>query len=223
MKRIKSISLFLAYSISILYFGFISGKVLNGFPEKEIKREIQNMEATPGLIGATGEETEKEETTEQRKSFAVSYNMEEVLGADTEYVIEEYDIKDGTKVEQVKRVPAKYMGMNREEFLEAMEIYERYPPLSELERGFTSLEVTGFSARRVVVRMNYSYVEPTKGFYICIMDHKVKVYCDDRKTVYLDTDMRAEDFPEYLQLEMLHGMYMGTEEELYHFLETYSS
>ena len=219
MKRIKSISLFLAYSISLLYFGFISGKVLNGFHEKEIK----NMENASGLIGTTCEETETEETSEQRNSFAVSYNMEEVLGADTEYVIEEYDIKDGTKVEQVKRVPAKYMGMNRKEFLEAMEIYERYPPLSELERGFNSLEVTGFSAKRVVVRMNYSYVEPSEGFYICIMDHKVKVYCDDRKTVYLDTDMRAEDFPEYLQLEMLHGMYMETEEELYHFLETYSS
>ena len=219
MKRIKSISLFLAYSISLLYFGFISEKVLDSFHEKEIKE----MDNAPGLVGTICEETETEETSEQRNSFAVSYNMEEVLGADTEYVIEEYDIKDSTKVEQVKRVPAKYMGMNRKEFLEAMEIYERYPPLSELERGFTSLEVTVFSAERVVVRMNYSYVEPSEGFYICIMDHKVKVYCDDRETVYLDTDMRAEDFPEYLRLEMLQGMYIGTEEELYHFLETYSS
>ena len=52
------------------------------------------------------------------------------------------------------KLPDKYVGMNREQFLEAMELYEAFPPLSEMERGFVSLEVLSFSRKRVVVQMN---------------------------------------------------------------------
>lgn len=47
-------------------------------------------------------------------------------------------------MESVGKVPQAYLGMNREEFVAAMERYEASPPLSELERGFTGLEVLSF-------------------------------------------------------------------------------
>ena len=81
--------------------------------------------------------------------------IREKLNADTSYVLEETDMRNDTVVETVWKLPAKYIGMNREEFIEAMEIYEASPPLEELERGFVSLEVLSFSPQKVVVQMNY--------------------------------------------------------------------
>lgn len=148
---------------------------------------------------------------------------EDTLSADTDYVLEEHDKKRETTVESVGKVPQAYLGMNREEFVAAMERYEASPPLSELERGFTGLEVLSFSGERVVIRMDYVYVEPTKSFYLNLSDGKIVVLCDDRETVYQYTEIEADRLPEELQRELIIGMYVENEEALYRFLETYSS
>lgn len=149
--------------------------------------------------------------------------QEEVLNADTAYVLEETDLRNASVVETTWRLPAKYIGMNREEFLEAMELYEASPPLEELERGFVSLEVLSFSVGKVVVQMNYEYVQPGSSFYLMVEDNYVVVYLEDRKTVYMDTDILLKDLPEELQNDIIQIMYVPDEESLYDFLENYSS
>ena len=80
-----------------------------------------------------------------------------------------------------------------------------------------------FSGERVVIRMDYVYVEPTKSFYLNLSDGKIVVLCDDRETVYQYTEIEADRLPEELQRELIIGMYVENEEALYRFLETYSS
>ena len=149
--------------------------------------------------------------------------IRENLNADTSYVLEEKDIRNNTIVETIWKLPAKYIGMNREEFLEAMKIYEASPPLEELERGFVSLEVLSFSPEKVVVQMNYEYVLPGECFYLMVEDNYVVVYLEDQKTVYMDTDILLKELPEELQQQIIQIMYMPDEESLYDFLENYSS
>ena len=136
----------------------------------------------------------------------------ETLCVDTKYVLEETDILYHTVVETTWRLPAKYVGMNREQFLQAMEVYEAFPPLSELERGFVGLEVLSFSRERVVVRMDYKFVH-----------NKVVVYLEDMQTVYIETDIRLDSLPATLQQNIIDMMWIRDEEELYSFLENYSS
>ncbi|MDR2044296.1 MAG: hypothetical protein LBQ15_08015 [Clostridium sp.] len=145
------------------------------------------------------------------------------ITADTQYVLEETDIRNRTVVETTWEVPAKYIGMNREQFLEAMEEYETAPPLSELERGFVGLEVLSFSAEKVVVQMNYEYTQPTSSFYLKVENNFVVVYLDDQETVYMYTDILLTDLPEYLRQEIIQVMFVPDEESLYDFLEAYSS
>lgn len=159
----------------------------------------------------------------QVEMLPVSLRDAEVLTADTEYVIEEYDTRRDTLVEGTYKVPQKYLGMDRNTFVTAMELYALSPPLAEQERGFVGLEVRSFSASRVIVRVNYVYVEPTKSFYLRVENNAIVVYCDDRQTVYMYTDISAELLPEYLLSEVITGMFVQDEAELYHFLETYSS
>ncbi len=149
--------------------------------------------------------------------------VRETLAADTEYVLLETDILRDTEVETSWRLPSQYVGMDREQFLAAMENYGSFPPLSELERGFVNLEVLSFSRERVVVRMNYQYVQPGEGFYLAVQNHEVIVYLEDQETVYINTGIMLESLPEELQLEILDMLYMEEEKNLYNDLETYSS
>lgn len=145
------------------------------------------------------------------------------LNANTSYVLEENDLRNDTVVQTSWKLPAKYIGMNREQFLEAMELYEASPPLEELERGFVSLEVRSFSPQKVVVQMNYQYVQPGSSFYLMVEDNYVVVYLDDKTTLYMDTDISLKDLPEELQQQIIQVMFVPDEESLYDFLENYSS
>ncbi len=212
MKQKRSISLFLSYSVLILAMGILLGFSLGTVREKkEQKNTAQDFfQKNP-------------EVAQEVPIRAVSALEENILCADTEYLIEEYDVRRESVITRKEEIPPKYMGMNRDEFVAAMEIYSFSPPLSEQERGFISAEVTTFSRKRVVVRMNYIYITPPDVFYLSIMNNQVIVFCEDRTTVYLETGILGYDLPEEVQIKLIMGMEMDTEEELYRFLETYSS
>lgn len=147
----------------------------------------------------------------------------DTLNVDTEYVVEETDVINHTVVETSWRIPDKYIGMNREQFVEAMELYAAFPPLSEQERGFIGLEVLSFSEERVVVRMDYRYVEPSSSFYIGVYDNNVIVYLEDAETVYIETDIRLDSLPQEIQSEIIQMMWIEDESALFNFLESHSS
>lgn len=231
MKIVKGISLFFIYPCIMLGIGFLLGIYVNQYfypgnvetmpqPEKIV---VESRPQESGFL-QRGEKVNADDGYYlQAENRPVSMSQEEVLTADTEYVIEEYDVKRESLVETIYKVPQKYLGMDREEFISVMDLYALSPPLSEQERGFIGLEVRSFSAERVVIRMNYAYAEPTEGFYLRVEDNNIVVYCDDGETVYMYTEISAQSLPEYIQGQIIMGMYMEDEASLYHFLETYSS
>lgn len=62
-----------------------------------------------------------------------------------------------------------------------------------------------------------------EGFYLCEMQGFVVVYLSDRQTIYEMTEIPLTDLPEEVQQEIAAGKYIATQEELYGFLENYSS
>lgn len=184
---------------------------------KEPVGQVSNQEESPGEKTASGIREMEED------AFREAASSSETLSVDTKYVLEETDVLTHSVVETTWRLPGKYVGMNREQFLEAMEVYEAFPPLSEMERGFVSLEVLSFSRERVVVRMNYKFVQPSASFYIAVYDNNVIVYLEDKETVYIETDIRLDALPEELQQSIMQMMWVEDQEKLYDFLENYSS
>ena len=61
------------------------------------------------------------------------------------------------------------------------------------------------------------------GYYLKALNGYVVVYLNDKKTVYEYTDILLDGLPETLQKEIKNGKYVETSEELYGFLENYSS
>ena len=237
MRLLKSISLFVLYPLCMLGLGFYAGVEASHFfyPEGQDKKQESLFEGLPVVTPEPEEAIQEpvpvpddrldygvvmdEETAGDEDAEEVLFSAE-TLCVDTEYVLEETDVLYHTVVETVWRLPDKYVGMNREQFLQAMDVYEAFPPLSELERGFVGLEVLSFSRERVVVQMNYKYVQPSSSFYRL---DKVIVYLEDKKTVYIETGILLDSLPGEIQQSIMEMMWIENEEKLYNFLENYSS
>ena len=61
------------------------------------------------------------------------------------------------------------------------------------------------------------------GYYLCGLHGYVAVYLSDKTTIYELTEIPLTDLPEEIQQEIIKGKYVETAEELYAFLENYSS
>lgn len=94
--------------------------------------------------------------------------------------------------------------------------------MTELEKGFETIELTSFSKDRVAVCKYYKEKKP-EGFYLMVADHFIVVYEEDKSTIYMNTDIVLDLLPDSLQREIVEGKYVASEEELYLFLESYSS
>lgn len=225
MKFVKGISLFFIYPVFMLVLGFYVGVRLPDSvwgdpsePEGTVQEPLPNEFAELPDV-SPGDARAEDETTPYLEAAAIP----ETLSVETEYVLEEKDVYGDTVVETTGRLPAKYVGMNREQFIEAMEEYEAFPPLSERQRGFVGLEVRSFSRARVVVQMNYQFVLPTSSFYLAAYDNEVVVLLEDKETIYIETNIRLERLPEEQQREIINMMWIENEEALYDFLEAHSS
>ena len=227
MKIVKGISIFIV-GLILLGIGFFLGvKTMNFFYPGDQGRENIRIQQEPDdslveKVPAPVSEVLDAETIAYGEARAVA-SVTETLCVDTEYVVMECDILNDTVDQSVIKLPDKYVGMDREQFVEAMDIYEKNPPLSELERGFLDLEVISFSREKVVVQMNYKFVQPSNSFYLAAFDGRVIVYLEDKKTVYIQTDIMLETLSDELQSEIIGMMFIKNEEELYDFLESSSS
>lgn len=212
----RRISLFLMLSGTMLGLGGYTALKAeqffypNRYPMKETPNDIVKQLQQNG------------DTQEQVIEAAVG--QVPVVTADTLYLVEEYDLTDGTVHEKEENIPVKYIGLDRDSLLEELQSYDNNPPLSELERGFETIELTAFSKDRVVICKYYkTEKDKDKGFYFMVADHFIVVYRADKKTLYMNTDILLESLGDALQAEIMQGKYVETAEEVYHFLESYSS
>ena len=147
------------------------------------------------------------EVVYEKENYNPAIQNEELISADTKLNI----------------MPTKYIGLNRKRFIEEMDIYEISPALSDIKKGFKSLLVLSFSSKEVTLQKNYMVNNSNMHFFMVSKDNKVVVYYEDMETVFLKTEIEVNHLPENVRLEILNKKYFQTEEELYNFLESYSS
>lgn len=208
MRFVKWISLFFVDALLFFCIGFYYGfKTENFFYPGE--NPVSEYES-PNII-----------TQSLTPETQVSVR-EEVLTENTKYVVKTVYLPDTEMSNEILELPDKYVGMDRETFLMAIENMSLSPPAHEKEKGFVSAFVDSFSPTRVKVTMYYE-PEEESGFYLAVFDHQVVVYEEDKVTMYMRTGISVEDLPQEIQLKLFGGISLGSEEELYNFLESYSS
>lgn len=218
MKLVKRISFFMTLSgIMMGLGGWGALKAEDFFYPNRYSHETARKDRSSYESVQTKDEEAKEE---QVIETAVTDSA--VVNADTLYLVEQVDLGNGSITEQEETVPVMYIGLNREELIEALSSYESNPPLMELEQGFESIELTSFSKDRVVV-CKYYKEKTEKSFYLMVADHFIVVYEEDGQSLYMNTDILLESLPDSLQREIIAGKHVESEEALYQFLESYSS
>ena len=228
MKFVKRLSLFFIYPLTMFALGFASNMAIMEFfyPGESNRFVKQNdsgeFQITPVDIDIPDKKEEDVLLPEEPEPVEVAMSEEPVVNANTRYVLEQYNAISGESTEDEAAMPDKFIGLNREKLVDEIEEYNRNPSLTDLEQGFTYMELVSFSAGRVVVRKSYE-LEEEKGFFLLNENHHVVVYDHSLSNVYMDTEILVENLPESLQEEILNMKFVEDEKELYQFLETYSS
>ena len=210
MRLWKKISIYFIYPACMLALGLFAGLSVQEFfyPNRQQSRQ---------------EETAESRETETNVSLEAAGGQEQVITADTRYVVERFDLTDSSRMEEEEPLPEQYIGMNREQFVDACEVYEASPSLEDQNRGFLSMYVERFSAEEVVVRKNYESSTRPEEFYLAVENNYVVVYEADKKTRFMSTGIPVQSLSDELAEEILNFKYVGSEAELYDFLESYSS
>ncbi|MBQ9990819.1 MAG: hypothetical protein IJP31_07745 [Lachnospiraceae bacterium] len=177
----------------------------------------------PGRYPDQVQENVSESSGEEEAVIQVAETGGEITTCDTDYVVVEYNLGDDTSKSSSGRLPEKYLGMTRENLEEALKDYEMNPTLEDQEKGFLSLELERFSAKQVVVQKNFQPIEKSSGYYLMVEDGKIIVMEEDQRTVYLTTEIYADDLSDRLKQELIIGKYIHSIDELYGFLESYTS
>lgn len=146
---------------------------------------------------------------------------EDVLTCDTEYFVSSYDMTTGEEHYEQEKLPPAYYGKTRKQMLDLLSDYAKSPTLEDQEKGFVSIELNSFSSEKVSVQKIYE----SECYYGCIVveDGYLSVYDEAREHVVLYTDISFDALPDELKQQILDGKYIKTEDELYNFLESYSS
>lgn len=237
MKHLYRISLIL----NIGLIGFMGYSYAKDFFYPEMKQiemtpQINNITVVAGseediALGGKVEEIDKNTAnitpntsnlTTVNENVTVS-NTENKTTCDTIFEVETFNQQSNETKLTEETIPEQYIGKTRQELESIFSAYSESPSLVDLEKGFASMELKNFSPEKIVVTKNYYAKLKNENFYLMVENDYINVYYNDLKTVYLYTDIKLADLPESMQQEIMDKKLIKTEEELYNFLESYSS
>lgn len=137
MKFVKRISLFFIYPLSMFSLGFASNMaIMEYFYPGEQEGNVPKQEELAAVI-------------ENQPKIEVSVSEEPVVTANTQYILQEYNVSSEQLEETEVSAPDKYIGLDREKLVEEIESYNQNPSLTDLEKGFTYMELVSFSGKRL--------------------------------------------------------------------------
>lgn len=171
----------------------------------------------PGRSAKITENVMQEET-----AFLSAASVSSGITCDTQLITQEWNLQTGQMTETRGRVPEKYVGMDREQFVGCMKDVMAAPLLEERSKGLCSIEVLSFSPEKIEIKKSYQKQEFSEKYYLTVEENKVVVYEADRARIYLKTDIDARLLPRNVRTNVLRGQELDSKEELEKFLVSYS-
>ena len=163
------------------------------------------------------------ENSTDYSAVTVNADKKDFIRPSTRLIMEIVDLRTGEKSEENKVMPAIYLGLNRSELLDYLNTYMHNLSIDEREKGLVSFELENYSADEVHLKKLYYEDNNYKRFYMIYKNGRIVVYHSDKKTVYDYPDLKLYELPLDLQCQMVTGMEIKDEAELYNFLQNYSS
>ncbi|MBE5923784.1 MAG: hypothetical protein E7271_04850 [Lachnospiraceae bacterium] len=135
----------------------------------------------------------------------------------------EYDYPEEDRLlkEQLKCIPA-LLGCDKDGVENYLSNYMDNLSQAEKEAGLCSYKMISYNGNEITLRKTFKKPE-YNGYYAKSYNGLVVILKGDEKTVYDYTQISITDLPNDLQESVLKGYYLESDEELYSFLETYTS
>ena len=160
-------------------------------------------------------------TPEDQDNITVTADASDMTTTNTKLVIIE-NYPGGLCRQSESTLPAEMIGKCRSDLDEMLETYCSMPDSLDIEKGLYRIELTTFSAGCVTIEKSY-HNKVMEYYYLAFADDCVTVYCEDKTTVLLTTDIHRDQLTNSLAEEILNFKLVVGNAELFDFLETYTS
>ncbi|SES98420.1 BofC C-terminal domain-containing protein [[Clostridium] polysaccharolyticum] len=169
----------------------------------------------------------KEDTVKAQSDTGVrnvSSSQSSAVLPDASYVEQVYDMATDKLKEKNENIPNDFVGLTREQIITRLNVYMQNKSLEEYNKGLVSWTLESFSPSKVVVKKTYNSQGILYKYYMVLEDDQVVVYYSDKKTVYdNETGLDAGSLLEDEKRELMYGIWIKDEDELYSVLESYTS
>ena len=152
--------------------------------------------------------------SEQKSTFPV--NKSTIFNVEYSYPDEDRLLK-----EQLRYIPA-LLGCDKAGVEAYLKSYMDNLSKKEQEQGLVSYELISYKDNEITLRKTFRTPQ-LKGYYVKSFNGLIVVLNGDGKTVYEYTQISLASLPEDMREDILKGYYVETEEELYNFLENFTS
>lgn len=132
-----------------------------------------------------------------------------------------YKEEDRTLTENIGSIPA-LLGCDKAGVERYLKDYMRHLSKEEQEEGLVSYGMIAYRGNTIYLRKTYQ--KPVyNGYYAKSFNGYVVIMNGDEKTVYEYTQIPIHLLPDEMKEQVMNGYYLDNEEDLYNFLENYSS
>lgn len=148
---------------------------------------------------------------------------ESKISAKCEMITINYEVTKNREEKIISPIIPLYVGLTVEELSKLLLDESENPDLKEIEKGFIRAELLSFSSKEIVIKRTYSQEEIPNKYYMILENNFVTIYYSDRKTVFENTGIDAEFLPLEEKQELIKGIEIKDEHELFSVLESYTS
>lgn len=164
------------------------------------------------------------ETTETilPQILEVAVKEDTKITQDTKYYVETYDMGTNTVMRTEEELPENWIGNSRKELADQIEVMMENSSSEEKNAGLLSIELKKFYEDEITIRKTYKQPDEIYNYFLDVQMGRVIVRNVDQ-TLYAYTEVKFNSLPEELKRKILNGYEIQNLEELYEFLEAYSS
>lgn len=156
-------------------------------------------------------------------SVTVDSNNKDTVLPSTKYFLLTYNLKTDELLTEQLTPPAEMVGLTRAELINQLANYMKNVPLVDYEKGLYAYELLAFSKDEIIIRKSYNSNLISYRYFMVVEDGKIVVYYSDLETVYEYTNIEALYLPENTRNDLMKGIYIKDEDELFTLLESFSS
>ena len=120
-------------------------------------------------------------------------------------------------------MPSIFLGMTRAQVNDQLTKYMDNRTISDLENGLIQFDLIYFSSDCLILRKTYEIDADYHKYFIKFTKGCITVFYSDQKTVYEYTDISLTQLPANIAANLITGIKIKDEKELFDFLENYSS